>query len=142
MSRKKPCSICRRWFLPDVRVGKRQRTCGRPECKKALRKKSQAAWRIRNPDYFTAWRIQTRTSAEKAPKLPRFTSPLTSLPWDIAREEFGTKGTDFIGTMGKLLLRSAKSQLNGQVIESTRDAGTLSLPPPKSQFQGQVIDST
>ena len=81
-------------------------------------------------------------AAEKEPKLPRFSSPLTRLPWDIAREEFGTKGTDFIGTMGKLLLRSAKSQLIGQVIESTRDAGILSLPLPKSQFQGQIIDST
>jgi hypothetical protein len=139
---KKPCCICRRWFRPNVRVGGRQRTCGRPECKKALRKKNQAAWRARNPDYFTAWRIQTRTAAEQEPKPPRFSSPLTNLPWDIAQEEFGTKGTNFIGAMGKLLLRSAKSQLSRQIVDSKLDAGTLSLPLPKSQFQGQLIDST
>ena len=81
-----------------------------------------------------------RTAAEQ--KLPRFPSPLIDLPWDIAREEFGAKGTNFIGAMGKLLLRSAKSQLIGQIVDSAIDAGTLSLPPPKSQFQGQAIDST
>ena len=32
---KRPCSICRRWFRPDVRVGSRQRACGRPECQTA-----------------------------------------------------------------------------------------------------------
>jgi hypothetical protein len=139
---KKPCCICRRWFRPNVRVGDRQRTCGRLECQKALRKKNQASWRAQNPDYFTAWRIQTRTAAEQKQKLPRFPSPLKSLPWDIAREEFGTKGTNFIGTMGKLLLHSAKSELSRQIIDSTVDTETLSLPLPKSQFQGQVIDTT
>ena len=138
---KKPCCICRRWFRPNVRVGGRQRTCGRPECKKALRKKNQAAWRARNPDYFTAWRIQTRTAAEQEPRLLRFSSPLTNLPWDIAREEFGAKGTNFIGTMGKLLLHSAKSQIMGQSIDNTRDAGPLPLSPAKSQFHDQIIDS-
>ena len=142
MFRKKPCCICRRWFMPNVRVGGRQRTCGRPECKKALRKKNQAAWRARNPDYFTAWRIQTRTAAEQEPRLLRFSSPLTNLPWDIAREEFGAKGTNFIGTMGKLLLRSAKSEIKGQIIDNTRDPGPLPGSAAKSQFQGQIIDST
>ena len=139
---KKPCCICRRWFRPNVRVGSRQRTCGRAECQKALRKKNQAAWRARNSDYFTAWRIQTRTAAEQEPKLLRFSSPLTNLPWDIAREEFGAKGTNFIGTMGKLLLRSAKSQMMGQSIDNAGDPGPLPPSAAKSQFQGQIIDSS
>ena len=142
MSRKKPCSICRGWFLPDVRVGSRQRTCGRPECKKAHLKKTQASWRARNPDYFIARRIQLRAASGQKVEPLRLSSPLTSLPWDIARDEFGPKGADFIGTMGRLLLRSAQSELNGQSVDSTRDTGTLSLPLPKSEFQGQLIDST
>ena len=141
-SRKKPCCICRRWFLPDVRVGGRQRTCGRPECKDAHQKKTQASWRARNPDYFLVWRIQMRAGSERKPEPLRLSSPLTSLPWDIARDEFGVKGADFIGTMGKLLLQTPKSELNGQTVDSKMDVGTLSPPPPKSEFQGQLIDST
>jgi hypothetical protein len=141
-SRHKPCCICRRWFLPDVRVGNRQRTCGRPECKDALRKKNQSSWRRQNPDYFVAWRIQMRAASERRPEDLRFSPPLQKLPWDIAQDEFGAKGADFIGSMGKLLLQTAKSQLKGQIVDSTQDIGTLSLPPAKSQFSGQLIDST
>ena len=50
-SAKKPCRICRKWFRPDVRVGKRQRSCGRTECQQVLKKKRLAKWRARNPDY-------------------------------------------------------------------------------------------
>ena len=31
-ARKRPCTICRRWFRPDPRVGDRQHACGKPEC--------------------------------------------------------------------------------------------------------------
>lgn len=83
-----------------------------------------------------------RAGSKQKPEPLRLCSPLTSLPWDIAQDEFGTKGADFIGTMGKLLLQTAKSELNGQTVDSKMDAGTLSLSPPKFQFQGQLIDST
>ena len=65
--RKRPCCICHCWFLPDNRVGSRQRTCGRPECQKQRRRKMQAAWRVRNPDYFTARRLQARIAPETLP---------------------------------------------------------------------------
>lgn len=141
MSRKKPCCICRRWYLPDVRVGNRQRTCGRPECREVHQKKRQASWRARNPDYFIARRIQLRAASSQKPEPLRLCLPLINLPWDIAHDEFGTKGADFIGTMGKLLLQAVKTQLNRQNVDSTMDTGTLSLPVPKSEFRTQYIDS-
>jgi hypothetical protein len=106
---KRPCRICRRWFLPDIRVGGRQRVCGRPECQATRRKQNNASWLARNPGYFVALRIQARA----APEPVRLPSPLSKLPWDLAQEEFGTKGADFIGAMGKVLLESAKDQLEG-----------------------------
>ncbi len=36
-ARKRPCSICRRWFRPDPRVGDRQHACTKPECQTARR---------------------------------------------------------------------------------------------------------
>jgi hypothetical protein len=140
-AKKKPCCICRRWFRPDVRVGSRQRTCGRPDCQKTLRKGAMSAWRTRNPDYFVAWRIQARCNSEHAAETKRLPHPLSNLPWDIARDEFGFKGADFIGAMGKVVLQAAKNQLKSQIVDSTGDWATLPQVPVKNQFQGQLVES-
>jgi hypothetical protein len=80
--RTRPCCICHRWFFPDNRVGGRQRTCGRPECRQQRRRKMQSAWRARNPDYFTARRLQARMVPEEPLDLPaqpgRFSPPAPS----------------------------------------------------------------
>ena len=92
--RKRPCCICHHWFLPDTRVGSRQHTCGRPGCQQQRRRKMQAAWRARNPDYFAGRRIQARIvpdpppspaaqpgrSSPPAPSAPPTLSPPTSSP--------------------------------------------------------------
>jgi len=141
-AKKRPCQICRKWFRPDVRVGARQRTCGRPECQDARQKRALAAWRARNPDYFIAWRIQARCGSERAPEPLRLPHPLSNLPWDIAQDEFGHKGADFIGAMGGVLLRAAKNQLKRQIVDYTGDLVTLPLVPAKNQFHAQIVDSS
>jgi ferric-dicitrate binding protein FerR (iron transport regulator) len=109
--RKRPCSICGRWFLPDPRVGARQKCCSDPSCQKKRRARNQAAWRRRNPDYMRAWRLETKAKDElKSREPPSTPPPLTQLPWDVAKDEFGTKGAEFIGSLGRLLLRVAKNQ--------------------------------
>jgi hypothetical protein len=138
---KTPCRICRHWFRPDVRIGSRQRTCSRPECQAARRKKTQASWRARNPGYSLAWRIQARSESRPPPDPLRLPAPLSKLPWDMAHEEFGLKGADFVGAMGALLLRAAKDQFGCQVVDSSKDAGTLPQGLAKDQFQAQVLDS-
>lgn len=99
LSRKKPCTICRRWYVPDPRIGKRQRAC-KPECQAARRKKVQAAWRAKNPDYFIGRRIQQRNAEGRPPAPLRMPAPLSRLPWDIAQAEFTVQGADFIGVLG------------------------------------------
>jgi hypothetical protein len=114
---KKPCCICRCWFRPDPRVGPRQRACNKPDCQAARRKKKQQEWRQRHPDYFTAHRIQDRNKERRIPEPLELPRPLDQLPWDIAQDEFGAKGADFIGVMGALLLRAAQSQFRAYVPE-------------------------
>jgi hypothetical protein len=126
MARKRPCRVCRHWFFPDPRVGDRQRVCSKHECQKARREQTQARWRKSNPDYFVARRIEERaaaieqarsaeppSSAEPAPvQMPR---PLDRLPWDVAQDEFGPKGAEFIGCLGRLLVRRAQDERRSQV---------------------------
>src|SRR5215471_7524008 len=131
--RKRPCCICRHWFRPDPRVGGRQRACGRAECQATRRRQTQAAWRARNPDYFTARRIQERNALPQPPEPLRLPPPLNQLPWDIAQDEFGVKGADFIGVMGGLLWNSTQDQFLAYVVDSK--ALPQPLPPPAVQDQ-------
>lgn len=48
MPEKKPCGICRRWFKPDPRAGKRQRVCSAAACQSERPRRNAAAWREQN----------------------------------------------------------------------------------------------
>jgi hypothetical protein len=131
-ARKKPCRICRRWFYPDARVGERQRACGKPECQTARRRKTQADWRKRNPDYSLAWRLDQRAAQAPAPEPLRFPAPLNQLPWEFAKDQFGAQGSDFIGVMSTLILRAAKDQIRPYLIDGARLPSRLPPAPEKT----------
>ena len=131
-ARKRPCKICRRWFYPDPRVGSRQRACDKPECQTACRLKTQASWRDRYPDYAADYRIQQRAAQKQPPEALRLPPPLTKLPWDLAKDEFGAKGADFIGVMGALIVRTTKDQIRSYVVDPARLPGILPPSPRKT----------
>src|SRR5271157_1325449 len=132
-ARKRPCTICRRWFRPGPRAGDRQRACDAPECQAARRQKTQAKWRNRNPGYAIAWRIDRRaTQAQQPPEPLRLPAPLNQLPWDVAKDQFGPQGADFIGVMGALIVRVAKDQIRPYLLDPTRLASPLPHPPRKT----------
>ena len=129
VAQKRPCTICRRWFRPDPRIGTRQRACRNPKCQTARRKKTQAAWRAKNPDYYIARRIQASGSQERGVEPLRLPEPLSRLPWDIAQDEFGAQGADFLGVMGTVILGAAQDKTRAYLIDSTRDRGPLPQSP-------------
>ena len=131
-ARKKPCRICRRWFQPDPRVGGRQRACRTPECQTARRQKTQASWRDRNPGYGMAWRMDQRTAGIQPPEPLRLPVPLNQLPWNVAKDQFGVQGADFISVMGALIIRTAKDQIRPYLIDSKKLPSALPLAPQKT----------
>lgn len=133
-ARKRPCCVCRCWFRPNVRVGARQRACGKAECQAARRQQTQAKWRKINPEYARGYRIEQR-AAQPRPAAPlRVPAPLNQLPWDIAKDQFGAKGTDFIGLMGTLLVRAAKDQFQTYIADPTGVSKALSPSAGKDQI--------
>ena len=61
------CQICGRHYRPDRRLGRRQRSCARPECRCERKRRAQQQWVARNPGYFRgryeyvkAWRRRRR----------------------------------------------------------------------------------
>jgi hypothetical protein len=134
VARKRPCCICRRWFRPDNRVGSRQRACSKPACQALRRRKKQATWRARNPDYFAGRRIQARGACDEPVEPLRLPTPLNRLPWDIAQSEFGVQGADFIAVMGALLLCFTQSQLKAYRVDSKLDPAALPHVAAQSQM--------
>jgi hypothetical protein len=132
-ARKRPCTICRRWFRPDARVGVRQRACTKPECQAARRQKTQASWRNRNRGYAIAWRFDRRAAQAQQPPEPlRLPAPLNQLPWEFAKDQFGSQGADFIGVMGALILRTTKDEFSPYLIDPAGPPGTLPVLPEKT----------
>ena len=67
----KRCEYCGRYFIPDTRVGKRQKSCGRAECKRKRKQDAQRAWSLKNPGYFNGrypyvkeWRQRRKKSQD------------------------------------------------------------------------------
>jgi len=134
-TRKRPCCICRQWFRPDPRVGARQRACRKPECQTVRRRRTQARWRSANPAYAAAYRIDRRNTEKPPPELLRVPAPLTQVPWDLAKDEFGARGADFLGVVSTLLLRSAKDQFQAYRGEQTGVPGTVPASAGKRQMR-------
>lgn len=66
-TRKRPCRICRRWFLPDPRQTGRQKICGRAECKKENHRRQCQQWNRKNRDYFKAIYLSEKLCKTKDP---------------------------------------------------------------------------
>ena len=78
------------------------------------------------------WRLDQRRGEEAAGRAPAafaLPPPLSSLPWERAREDFGLSGTDFLGQMGRILLVAAKDERRVEVVDSIGDGGRL---PPEA----------
>ena len=83
-----------------------------------------------------ARRIQERGALSQPPEPLRLPAPLSRLPWDIAQDEFGVQGADFIGVMGALLLQATQDQSRAYRVDSKAVADPL--PPPGRQDQMQT----
>jgi hypothetical protein len=60
---------------------------------------------------------------------------LNQLPWDLAKDQFGGQGADFIGVMGALILKVAKDQFQAYLIDPQRLPGTLPANPQKTRSE-------
>jgi hypothetical protein len=84
--------------------------------------KTQASWRKRNPSDGRARRLEareaTRAGGGSVPE-PMRPPLLREVPWDIAKDQFGAQGADFIADLARVLLRGPKDQMPTQVVDSS-----------------------
>ena len=130
--RKRPCRICRRWFMPNPRVKDRQKTCGDPECQRKWRKKKCTEWNRRNADYFRANYLQKKIiAATETPNQSlsiKLNNRLKSgLPLSYVQEVISIQHLIIIEYFGQLLFRRFQEVIRAQLAVMT--GKTARLPP-------------
>lgn len=95
-SRKKPCSICGKWFLPDNRRGKAHRTCSK-ECSRELHRRQCKKWNNRNKPESKANYLSkklrttaTQSGDDKGPIVLPSSRLNLNLPRGLIQKEIGT----------------------------------------------------
>lgn len=142
MSTKRPCAICRRWFLPDPRVGRRQRACG-PECSAALHRRACKDWHRRNAAITREGRVLDRVDPPAAapPATPSH-DPTARLDWAAIDDLLGPNAATVLRHALQLLSQALRDEIRAQPTVSTELSGRLPRDSTRDERSAQVTGST
>jgi len=140
-STKRPCRICRKWFLPNPRLGDRQKTCGTPECQQRWHSRKCAEWNRKNRSYFQENYLKRRleslvaapseptpsASPPPEPEPPFQPVPPLDYPREVVQEVIGAQQLVIIEYIVRLLKRSVQEVIVSQPVETQKEF--QGLPP-------------
>jgi hypothetical protein len=119
MFKKRPCRICRRWFMPNAKLKDRQKTCGDPQCQREWhRKKSKT------------------TQPGSKVQLSRRHHFKVRLPLDVVQEVISIQQVVIIEYFGQLLFRRFQEVLKRQGVVNTKKVSQL---PPVAILRGDRL---
>lgn len=123
MHRKRPCRICRRWFIPHPRAGDRQRVCGRVECQRERHRRACQAWREREGDAERRHRLEQRLRTDGGDAGPQ----AGKVRWAVVRDAVGLEVAVILEELHRVLEDAVRDAVRRQVAGITEEAGRLSL---------------
>ena len=138
LCKKRPCRICRRWFMPNAKVKERQMTCGDEECQREWHRRKCEKWNKSNAEYFRANYLQekldTASESAKASKsthpesgsaLPKKRPMNVRLPLEVVQEVISIQQVVIIEYFGQLLIRRFQEVLRRKLIVNTSKVSQL-----------------
>lgn len=129
--RKRPCRICGKWFMPNPRLGERQKTCGADACKRQWHTEKCAEWNRKNRDYFKDIYLRNRLEvvspdgALSSPSPAAHGSSPLQIPREAVQEVIGPQQLIIIEYIVRLLLRSVQEVISTQHHEISRELRRL-----------------
>jgi len=152
-SKKRPCRICQKWFMPHPRVGDRQKTCGDPECMRKWHAGKCGEWNRRNRNYVQenylsdrlALGVNEKEGSEGASAVATkseshiFASSSASfpqLPRSLIKEVIGAQQFVIMEYIARQLFRSVQEVIKRQGYENTGDPSQL---PPICRPRGDSV---
>ncbi len=122
MRRKRPCRICRRWFLPNARAGNRQKVCSDPACQRERHRRSCRDWHLDNPGYDREDRLRSKlVKAAEAPLTSADPLPVR-IDAEAARDAVGMEVAVVIEETGKVLTDWVRDAMLAQAKRITRES--------------------
>jgi len=132
----KKCPYCKTQFIPHPKVGKRQKTCGKPACKKALKSDNNRKWRQRNPDYYSKGYSRLKDWLEENPGyLKRYRG---SHPEYVKKNREAQRVRD----RRKKLRLDIQAQLKGQIPTITNELWESSNLDINAQLDVKLLEIT
>ena len=139
--KKRPCRICKKWFLPNPRLGDRQMTCGSSECQRQWHIRKCAEWNRDNRSCFQENYLKRRieslvaTPPEASPPhipppepIPPFQpTPPLDYPRRVVQEVIGSQQLIIIEYIVRLLKKDVQEVIWSQSIEMQKES--VRLPP-------------
>jgi hypothetical protein len=131
LTRKRPCRICGKWFVPNPRLGDRQKSCGDPECQRQWHARTCAAWNRRNRSIFRENYLKRKLEAlndvpsEPPPSLTpppvpirpvQHRSPL-DYSWRVVQEVMGAQQLVIIEHIIRLLKSDVQEVIRSQIAD-------------------------
>ena len=117
-ARKRPCSICRRWFLPHPRAGKRQKVCSRSECQRERHRRACRAWHEREREAVREERLEKKL--KKAGGGGEVDALMSS---EVARDAVPLEVRVFIGVVAGVLHLRMRDVVAREVGKITPESG-------------------
>ena len=134
--KKRPCRVCRRWFLPDRRAGDRQKVCSRLECQRQRNSRASAAWRRRNPEYVRGARLRSRMNPEgdTGKKTLLSDAPMSQVHWPAVQNAVGLDMAVITEELAEVLCLWVKNAVRAETRATREFARGLLGPAPRMQI--------
>lgn len=143
-SKKRPCRICQKWFMPNPRVGDRQKSCGDLECMRKWHAGKCTEWNRKNRNCFQENYLIDKLALEGNEKevsvnasaaattsnshiFASSSASFPQLPRSLIKEVIGAQQLVIIEYIARQLFRSVQEVIKRQRFENTRDPSQL--PP-------------
>ena len=99
-TRKRPCRVCKRWFISHPRLKDRQKTCGNLPCQREWHRRKCEQWNYNNADYFKDNYLDKKLAVTGTPR----SRLKTGLPLCYVQQLIGTPQLIIIEYLSQLLI--------------------------------------
>ena len=125
-TRKRPCRVCKRWFIPHPRLKDRQKTCGDQQCQREWHRRKCEQWNHNNADYFKDNYLDKKLEQTGTPR----SRLKTGLPLSYVQQLIGTPELIILEYLSQLLLRRCRHLIRPHPLVN----GPSSGQQPASEF--------
>jgi len=148
LCRKRPCRICGKWFVPNPRLGDRQKTCGVAGCQRLWHARKCAEWNRHHRHLFQEsylkGRMQVGDSPEQplspapsaVPIIPVQHAPPLDYPRRVVQEVIGAQQLVIIEYIVRLLRRDVQEVIRSQLADIQSE---LRILPPEAISRGDSL---